>query len=84
MPPEADYDTCTVQADLLLPTGRSGAWNPFATGGRLAPELRVEPDGEDNLAGHGRGVDRLEAGGQVFGKGGVVEDAPIEPVLQAA
>ena len=30
-----------------------------------------------------RGVPRFEAGGQVLGKRGVIEDAPIEPVLQA-
>ena len=26
---------------------------------------------------------RLEAGGQVFGEGGVIEDSPIEPVPEA-
>ena len=45
--------------------------------GRLAPELRVEPDGGDDLAG-------LEAGGQVFGEGGVIEWVPGEPVPEAA
>ena len=52
--------------------------------GELAPELRVEPDSSDDLAGHGRGMARLEAGGQVFGEGGVVERAPGEPVPEAA
>ncbi len=32
----------------------------------------------------GRGIAGLEAGGQVFGEGGVVECAAIEPVPQAA
>ena len=41
------------------------------------------PDSGDDLVGHGRGVPRFEAGGQVLGKHGVIEDAPIEPVLQA-
>ena len=50
----------------------------------MVPELRVEPDGGDDLAGHGRGVAHLEAGGQVFGEGGVIERASGEPFLQTA
>ena len=38
----------------------------------------MEPDGDDDRVGHGRGAARLEAGRQVSGEG-----APGEPVPEA-
>ena len=52
--------------------------------GQLASEFRIEADGGDDLAGHGRAVARLEAGRQGFGEGGVVEDVAGEPAPEAA
>ena len=51
---------------ILIAAGHFPRLVAGPTGGRLAPERRVEPDGGDDLTGHGRGIARLEAGGQVF------------------
>ena len=72
--------TCPRPPGTVLRAGT----RPAPDRGRLVPELRVEPDGGDDLAGRGRGMARLEAGGQVFGEGGVIEHAPGEPVPAAA
>ena len=75
------------------PRGRLSTVSVRAIVQRRAAEAGIEgrvsghslrDGGAQSLAGRGRGIALLEAGGQVFGEGGVVERAPGEPVLQAA
>ena len=83
LPPDAHHLPAAPGSSFTPEPGQHppGGW-PHR--GRRASELCVEPNGGHDPAGCGRGVARLEPGGHVFGEGGVIERATIEPVLQAA